>query len=392
MEIPRMKLSRRNFAFIALAFVITRLVFTGVGAVIVTAIPSTQGEAYTHLLDGGAALDQHYRWDAGFYTSIATYGYDWYHDRTVTADMAFFPVYPTLIHAVSLATGMDGVRCWASPYLSTCTTISALIVSQVALFAACVLLFDLAFTRFGEATARRAVILLLIAPNIIYLSGVYTESLFLLLCLFTFWLMQRDHFFAAVIVACVAALTRSVGIALVPALLYTAWTRSQGSSRRVLNMSLACLPVIVFAGYIVGIGLWSGDPLAYFQAYQTTWERASTTPIEAFTVYFTADDVALFGWSPAWIDLIATVIYLALTAAVFRVDRTWGLFALACIAIPIATGSLLSMPRFGAVIFPFYIVIASWLDVRRKQALAYAASFALALFILSRFVTWRWIA
>jgi hypothetical protein len=50
------------------------------------------------------------------------------------------------------------------------------------------------------------------------------------------------------------------------------------------------------------------------------------------------------------------------------------------------------MPRFGAVLFPFYLLLAAWADRWWKQALLYGASVALALLFITRFVTWRWIA
>jgi hypothetical protein len=50
------------------------------------------------------------------------------------------------------------------------------------------------------------------------------------------------------------------------------------------------------------------------------------------------------------------------------------------------------MPRFGAVIFPFYILIAGRSDRLWKQVIVYSASAALALLFITRFVTWRWIA
>jgi hypothetical protein len=69
------------------------------------------------------------------------------------------------------------------------------------------------------------------------------------------------------------------------------------------------------------------------------------------------------------------------------------LFALVALLIPIATGSLLSMPRFGAAIFPFYILLAKWAADRwYKQVVVYGAAAALALLFLARFVTWHWIA
>lgn len=149
---------------------------------------------------------------------------------------------------------------------------------------------------------------------------------------------------------------------------------------------------MVLVGYVLFAGWWVGDPLAFFQANSLIWGRSFTSPIEAFTVYFSGEQIAIFGFRPAWIDLAATIAYLILAILVWRQNRMWGVFALAAILIPIATGTLWSMPRFGAVVFPFYIVLAAWSDRLWKQAIVYGASAALALLFITRFVTWRWIA
>lgn len=390
-----LRFSRRDILVILALFLITRLLLVGVGAVTVTTIPSTEGAEYTHLLDGGAVLDMWYRWDAGFYASIATYGYDWVNERRAADDLAFLPLYPAL---VSIAGGMTERGCLLSPYLSTCATIGGVIVSNLALLASAFLLYDLARRRFDDGTGLRAIFLLLITPNLIFLSGVYTEGLFLFLCLLTFWALEQDKrtngvgmwFGLAVGTACLACLTRSVGVALYPALLWVAWTRK--TPMRGLRLVLSHLPLMTFGGYVLFAGVYVGDPLAYLRAYSGTWGRARSSPIEAFTVYFSGEQVSLFGWRLSWIDLIATLAYLLLAFFTLRYDRAWGLFTLAAILIPIATGWLLSMPRFGAPLFPFYILIAAWANRPYKAAPVYAASAALALLFITRFVTWRWIA
>jgi hypothetical protein len=50
------------------------------------------------------------------------------------------------------------------------------------------------------------------------------------------------------------------------------------------------------------------------------------------------------------------------------------------------------MPRFGAVIFPFYVLLGRWTNRLPKMALVCGVSAALALLFIVRFVTWRWIA
>jgi hypothetical protein len=392
-------MTRREVFIILAVFVVTRIAVVVIGVVAMRVFPTTEGPEFKHLLDGGPALDMWYRWDAGFYATIAIEGYDWYNKRQVAADLAFLPLYPLAVH---FASGLTPTGCALSPYLSTCATIGGLMVSNAGLLASAFLLYDIARRHTSDETAVRAVVLLLIAPNLIFLSGVYTEALFLLLCLLTFWLLERDRFALAVGVACLACLTRPVGLALYPALLWWAWKSPPHSSptqaatgRSVLRpyrLILAHLPVLVLTGYVLLTGWWVGEPLAFFQANSLIWGRGFSSPVEAFTVYLRGGPIAIYGFRPAWIELAATLFYLVLAVLVWRKNTVCGLFALAALLIPIATGTLWSMPRFGAVIFPFYILIAAWTDRWWKQVIVYGASAALALLFISRFVTWRWIA
>lgn len=382
-------LSRRELLWILTLFIVTRLLITGIGVVSLRVLPANEGEEFTHLLDGGPALDMWYRWDAGFYASIATYGYDWVNERQPADDMAFLPLYPLATRAVMAVSG-----CGFTPYLSTCATVSGMVVSNGALFAAACLLFLLTRAAAGTPAAWHAVGLLLLSPAGVYLSGVYTEALFLLLSLLVFVALERGRFGWAVAAAVLASLTRSVGVALVPALLWAAWrSSSESEGARWGRLVLALLPGLVFAGYILGAGWYVGAPLAYFQTYTSTWERPAGSVFGAFAAYFSGEPVSWFGWQLSWLDLLAAIGFLALGVLVLRWRVTWGLYALAAIAVPIFSGTLVAMPRFGLVVFPFYSGLGRWMQAARwRQALVYAAALALLLLITSRFVTWRWIA
>jgi hypothetical protein len=250
------------------------------------------------------------------------------------------------------------------------------------------LLYDLTKRKWGEPTAWRAVWLLMLAPNTVYLSGVYTESLFLLFCVLTFWLLGRERFMLAAMVAGVASLTRSVGVALYPALLiYTLRPPVKGR-----YLVAAHIPILVFGSYVLGLGFTVGDPLAYFKIYGSVWGRTSQSIFAIFSSYFSGQPVVLWGLALSWIDLVATVFYLFFAIVTVQRNVPWGLFALLALMIPIASGSLVSMPRYGAIIFPFYVMIAVWARRRWQQALVYAISAGLALLFVGRFVTWHWIA
>ncbi len=386
----------RLYRLILLLFIVTRLALVTLGTFANTRLPANEGDEFKHLLDGGPALDMWYRWDAGFYATIATYGYDWYNERRPAEDMAFLPVYPFAVRALMAVSG-----CGFSPYLSTCATATGLLISNLALLAASFLLYDLARARFDRGTALRAVFLLLIAPNAIFFSGVYTESSFLLLALLVFWLLDRQRFAPALLAACLAALTRSVGVALVPALLWWVWAQlppaplAQRMAQLVRSPHAyaALLPLAVFAGYILYAGITAGEPLAYFDTYEIIWGRdIQRAPWETLLAYFSGEPVSWFGWRLSWIDLGAFAAYLGIALVALRREPAWGIFALAAITIPYLSGTLSAMPRFGAVVFPVYILLASWTSTRWRATFVYAASAALAILFIIRFVTWNWIA
>jgi hypothetical protein len=398
---PRQAAGNGREALLILAlFLLTRLFVVGAGTAVNLYLPHNPelGDEAKYLLDGGPALDMWYRWDAGFYATVATEGFDWVNTGELSGDMAFLPLYPALVRVVMNATG-----CTFSPYLSTCATVSGLLVSNLALLGAAWLLYDLTRRRFNRRVALLTALFLLLSPNSIFLSGVYTESLFLLLTIATFWLLEHNRFGAAIVIASCAALTRSVGFALALPLLWHIWTL-HGQAQTELTQRLravltdrraylALLPVLIFSGYVLLAGVSVGDPLAYFKSYQVVWQRDVTrAPWQTLLAYFSGDAVSLYGAQLSWIDLFAFVACLAVVGFTWRYDVGWALFSLAATLIPFASGTLTAMPRFAAVLFPLYILLALWSTHRWRLLLALAISIGLMLLFIARFVTWRWIA
>lgn len=382
---------RRVWAIILAAFVTTRIALVTASVVVMRIIPARTCNECAHL-PAGPALDMWYRWDVGFYESIALYGYHWFEDRQPTADMAFYPLYPLALRAANKAVGCVGRDCEANWLWSCrsqlCTTISGLAISNGLLLVSAWFLYLLARKRFGHKVGVRSIWLLMLAPNAIFFSGIYTESLFLFLALLTFVALDRDRFALAVGAACLAGLTRSVGVALYLPLLLYAWRHSP--DRRVGRLLLAQLPVLVQAGYILYMGFYVHEPLAYFTANREIWGRTFSRLPDELGAYIRGD-AWLWGVGPTWLNLAFTLLYLVLTVFSFTIDLPMGLYATVALLLPIYSGTLLGMPRFGAVIFPLYIVLARWADRIYGQVLVYGASAAMALLIAARFVTWYFI-
>lgn len=163
--------------------------------------PATQG--WHNAIDGTE------RQDAVWYLRLADEGW-----ATDDASAAFFPLYPITVRAVAWVLPVDDL-------------IAALLVSNVAFLLALLALFALTAEAFGDRVARRAIVVAAIFPTAFFFLAPYTESLFLLLSILAFREARHDRWGRVAVFGALAALTRSVGVLLVPALLVEAiWNRS----------------------------------------------------------------------------------------------------------------------------------------------------------------------
>jgi Mannosyltransferase (PIG-V) len=342
--------------------------------------------------DLGSITDVWARWDSIHFLRIAEHGY-------TSAEASFYPLYPALIAALGRVFGGHNV-------------LAGIVVSLAATLAAFVLLERLAEPRLGLAGARRAVLYLALFPTAFFLQAVYSESLFLFLCLAAFALAERARFPEAGAIAGLAIITRPAGLALLPSLVLLARRRSWQ------------LVTVVPVAAIYPLLLWRRihDPWAFAHA-EGTWHRhlspagplggiwdalrAGWAAVEQLAsgsnahVYWTAvsrADSAPLRTAALNLELLAfLVLFVALTIVAWRrFGAPYGLFAAISLAIPLSVPSsrwpLLSLPRFGLVIFPFFLALA-WLG---RNSRAHAAILSLSALLLGVFVTqwalWDWVA
>ena len=146
----------------------------------------------------------------------------------------------------------------SAPVLAGHAVLAGVVVSLAAGAAAFVLLYRLTSDRLGEEAARRTTLFLALAPTSLFFGAVYSESLFLLLAVATFLAAERGRFWQAGALAGLALLTRSAGVALLPALLVLAW---RAPDRRRALAGVAVAPAL-FALYPLLLAVWIGRPLA----------------------------------------------------------------------------------------------------------------------------------
>ena len=320
------------------------------------------------LHDLGPALDVWSRWDSDWFLKIAEQGYSW-----PSSTPAFFPLYPLLVAAAG--------RLLLGHYV-----LAGTLVSLGTGGAAFVLLYRLTQAQLGEAVAQRTVLFLALAPTSLFFGAVYSESLFLLLAVGMFVAAERGKFLPAAFLCGFALLTRSAGVALLPALLVMAW---QAPDRRRALGRVSVAPLI-FAIYPMVLALWIGRPLAFLDAQKVVWERrlSPAGPLGGLVAALQHRELVDLGVALALI-VLGVLAWLWLGAP-------YGLYTLLSVALPLTFVSdkvpLWSMQRFAIVVFPAFMVLG--LLVRRRAAVLGVATILAALSCANvvRWALWYWVA
>jgi len=347
------------------------------------------------------------RWDSVWYLHIAQAGY------FAPPASAFFPLYPLLIHL--------GAAVFGSAAL-----VGALI-SFGSLLAALYLLYLLVRLDFSDQVARTTVLLLACFPTTVFLSAVYSESLFLMLSVGAVYAARRERWAWAGILGCLAASSRSNGvlIALPLALIYLYGPRPGAATRLVAgrwqpryrlswsSIWILLVPLGLIA-YLVYLWITHDAPLAPFQAEQF-WSREFVGPFGAvihLALALPHDLHRIFSGSTlpvepgdpiSWtthdlIDLGFLVFaFLGLAWSWRRVPTAYFVYALVMLAQTLSDPSsvepLASFSRYVLVIFPLFIGWAVKLENSRAARRAVlAASVVLMAGFSGLWAVWAWVA
>jgi hypothetical protein len=205
------------------------------------------------------------RWDSIWFLRIAEHGYQWsLHGKPATA---FFPLYPLLIRAGTLC----GV-----PALAV-----AIIISNLAFAGVLFYLYRLNAPRLGRRAVRISLWIVALFPTAVFTAAPYSESLFLLCAVLSLTAAEARHGPLSGTWTAVAIATRSVGVALIPALLLAVGLRHV-RSWIVAGMLVAA----VAAGYGMYLVQHSISLTAPLHA-QIAWHRSLTFPWTGFVASLT---------------------------------------------------------------------------------------------------------
>jgi putative flippase GtrA len=283
-------------------------------------------------------------WDGRWYLTVAERGY--FVLPRHQSDPAFFPLYPLLVN------GLHG--------LGLGRVAAGLLLANLGFLLGLVALYELARTWLPEQDARRTAVYAALFPFGFVFSMVYPESIVLAAVAFAGVFAARGRWIPAGIAATLATLGRPEGIFVALPLAALALRRwplaSPGERTRALWATLAAP-----AG-LAGLAMyqWSsvGDALAFSHA-QRAWGRWFSIGGIERTLHELLRAPQL---DREWIyrDLVFLLGYLACLWLARRagVPRSWILAGALVLLLPLWSGSVTSVARFGLLVPPVYAGLA----------------------------------
>lgn len=282
--------------------------------------------------------------DGVHYLHVAQRGY--------ISEGAFFPLYPMLIKIFSLGSENIYVLFWIG-----------LIISNICLATSLWYFYKLLRLDYTEHIARNSLLFLVLFPTAFFLSAVYSESLFLMLLIITFYCIRKDKWKLAVIMATLLCATRLVGVFIIPVLLYEYWKR-KGLK---LNLLLLFFPAISDLLYAIYCKYKWGDFLYFLNAHGNLANGRETGKIILFpqTIYRYIKilinlPMVQFEWGIALFELSCFLFAILLLYIAWRkkIRLSYLIFSIPALLLPASSGTFSGLPRYVMIIFPMYIALA----------------------------------
>ena len=363
-------------------------------------------------------------WDGGWFVRIAEAGYAGDLDLSApmtdqsTGSLAFFPVYPILIRALSGLAGLDPR--WAGVLISL--TAGAVAAAGVAILAR-----DWA----GDRVGLLAGLLWSAAPMGVVAAIVYSEALFTALVVWTFIALRRHSWLIAGTLGALAGLTRPTGIAVGAAVAaYAAWTvvapklvrrsgrdltagdedaseqaaSEQAASDRAALDRAALHPatrrttgLALTAGALAVAGtpsfwLWVGQRAGRWDGWFAVQEAFWGSRFDGGASIWRLTQAVVRGETLPGVELMSVsvlillIVSVALLALAVRGRVWWPLLAYAAISLVMVIGSsgyFSSKLRFLVPIFVLAFPLARWLAARSRSTQVLAVMAAVAATTLS---------
>lgn len=282
--------------------------------------------------------------DGVHYLTIAKMGYQ------AQFTQVFFPLYPMLMNLLN-------------PLFLGNLLISGLFISNLAFIFSLLVLFKLLEIDYKFEVIKWVFIFLLLFPTSFYFVSIYTESLFFLFILCSFFFARKNQWLFVGIFGFLASLTRFFGIFLLPALIIE-WYTQKKPVKKLLPLILIPFGLLI---YMLYLKINFNDPLYFIHAQPVFGAQRTSGQIILFPqvvfryikILLTVNPQSLPFFNAVF-ELIISLLFLLLSIiALFKTRLSYAIFSFICYLVPTLTGTFSSMPRYVLILFPGFLILAN---------------------------------
>jgi mannosyltransferase PIG-V len=334
------------------------------------------------------------RFDTGWYLDIAVNGYRWMGVPYKQQNIAFFPAFPMAMRASGAALG--AWRPGISPIArNRLVLLGGWIFALAVFWYALVYLHRWSDARAGPDVARATVMLLAVYPFAVFFSAPYTEGLFMLAAIATFFHFERQEWLQAALWGLLSGLVRPNGalLAIPLALLALQQWRRAAPGRPSIGMGLALgAPAVGLFFYALFIEqltgrwfAWSDVQAAWGRTYQvTTWVGLEVTRMSEHGILDYPENAPITLLN----GLAALMALLLLWRVGTAIGAAYVAFVLVNLGPALISGGLMSVGRFTSTLFPLFYALA--VVVPRRHLMGWVLAFGVLQGLFAAlFFTWR---
>jgi len=330
--------------------------------------------------------------DSGWYLDIIKNGYSIKEHLNAQTNLAFSPLYPTLVK-------------YFGNILNINYKLAGVLLSNISLIFALIIMYKYVSKFHDKKYAYYTVLAIIIFPTSFVFSGLYTESLFIVLVILTMYFAKQKRFMVAGIVGYFLALTRILGVFIVIPIFIEMLMANNLQFKKIRNQSIKesikyiinilkklisttstyslILPILGYMTFSAYLYKLTGNWFAQSDAVKL-WERTLSIPFMSLITHSNSVDIYV---------LFAVLFVLGIFGLLsYNIKKMYVSEIVLSILFlfPLMTCSLpthyKSMPRYTLIIFPIYISIGYIL--KNKKFLRFIT--ILASVILQLFSAYIW--
>ncbi len=293
-------------------------------------------------------------WDAQHYLYLSEAGY-----KPDQISNGFYPLYPFTIKLLT--------------FITKNSFFSAMFLSNLYSLIALLLFYSLVRSLKGEDAAFYATIAFIMFPTGFYLNIIYSEALFIMLCMGFFFYLYKKNYILASVFGLFAPLARSIGLFIaIPFLVFLIMQHKKGklitlptfNSPLKFRINFEYLWLIFpVLGYILNflyMYFATGNPFAQYSAFQYFVGNYSVLNILNIPLFFQnlfGTGLVLHGLTNSILDRIFFAFFILMIPVVYKkADKALFFFYVALGFVPIF-GSFIGYMRYLLPAFPLYIAL-----------------------------------